>query len=158
MSYCYDFLIDAAVTLDDLSRFLQHVAELPAAAPDDSGAAVHECAEFSCQVQPPHEQLQPAYRRNLRFSPTWRLRCHLHSSPLQDPHSRLVHVMQLLLQEYDCNFAWLGDGHYPVFRKLHRQIIIQRSATGAGFWVVDLERTAREIGCPFEFRDMPAFG
>ena len=65
--------------------------------------------------------------------------------------------MQLLMLEYDGDFAWLGNGSTPQIVIRDRQLSIQGNHSPYSHWADYLDQIAKEIGLPYNIIDMPSF-
>jgi len=157
MSTSNDFLIDAPISLDDLSVFLKEVCDMTVKDVDRFGRPIHQCREFLCYLSQPNEIQLQGFQKNLRFAPTWRMETWFFSTPYHDPHPKLVETMRWLLMEYNCNLAWLVDCSQPVLVKLNRKVTVQGDIPRYSSWSAYLNQIAREIGFPFDTAFMPAF-
>lgn len=168
MSYSYDFLIDAAVTRDELSTFLSHICEWAIRERDQDGSPIHECGDLLCYLRQPATTQQARYERNLRFAPTWRVECHLQAGPFRvaglpdrptdrDPQFRMADMMRLLVHHYGCNLAWLDQGSCPILLKRDRLVLIQGQPFDRDTWTQYLSHIVRSMGYPYDVGHMPAF-
>ena len=157
MSYSYDILIDARLSLEELSAFLSARCEVPAQGCNRFGQPIHECDEFFCYLMQPDPDHISMIQNQLRFTPTWRLQSHFETGPSVRPYPVLVGILRKLLADYDCNFAWLGDCSHPIFLKLDRKITVQGDTSQTDYWTGYLHQVAREMGFPFDVVCMPSF-
>ena len=157
MSYSYDILIDARLSLEELSAFLAERCGIPAQGCNRFGQRIHECEAFFCYVMQPDNDHISAIQNQLRFTPTWRLQSHFGAGASVSPYPLQVQLLKKLLREYDCNFAWLGNCSHPIFLKLNRKITVQGGTSQTDYWTGYLNQVAREMGYPFDVVCMPSF-
>lgn len=157
MSYSYDILIDARISLDELSDFISGHCKVPTQGCNHRGHPIHECEEFFCYLMQPEPAQISILQNQLRFTPTWHLQSHFQAGPFVRPYPTLVEILTKLLAEYDCNFAWLGDCSHPIFLRLDRKITVQGDASQTDYWTGYLNQVARQMGFPYDVVAMPSF-
>lgn len=154
MSISDEFLIEADVSQEALSKFLAGTCNLRAVEQDSHGTTAYCCDDFSVYLSEASELSRDIIHEAFGFVPTWELSFCLHNVPFHDSHPRLAETIQLLILEYDSNCVWLTNGDFPQLLKHAGTVTIQGAHSSYSHWADFLRRIATEIGLPFQVKPM----
>lgn len=152
MSYSNDLLIDAPIERSTLAGFLARECAVDADKPNPQGIRTFSRPEFYGFLSEPSLLQLKILAPILGFTPSWHIACYFSGNV--DPHPPFVLMLQLILIEYECNLAWLGECSHIQLIKRNDQVTIQGNHSPYSHWADYLDKIAKEIGLPYETKKM----